>query len=151
MNDDFDIEDIYYAAREICEWRCAATGKRVTGLTLCIWDDKEKIDGRNLLLFSSKYVKYAAPTATEEDTGVETQAEGSAKEIASTLTEPSSKEVTSTAPSKKGGKEKKPFQPMKSYPHFTPEERSRIEGLLEQAKKNYSSVKVLTTNFENNK
>lgn len=54
---DFDIEDVYFAAREVCEWRCSATGKKTSGLVLCIWDSSKPIDGRNMLLFSGKYVK----------------------------------------------------------------------------------------------
>ena len=57
LETDIDIEDIYYAAREVCEWRCAITGERVTGLSLCIWDRSRKVDGSNLLLVSSKYSK----------------------------------------------------------------------------------------------
>lgn len=54
---DFDIDDIYFAAREISEWRCAATGKRVPGLSLKIWDTSKPINGKNMLLFGSKYAK----------------------------------------------------------------------------------------------
>ncbi len=57
MTEDYDIDDVFFAAREICEWRCAFTGNRVAGLNLCVWDTSKPVNGKNLLLVSSKYVK----------------------------------------------------------------------------------------------
>lgn len=56
LDADFDIDDIYFAARDICEWRCAACGKKnAGGLTLKVWDRQKPVNGSNLLLFSSQY------------------------------------------------------------------------------------------------
>ena len=59
---DFDYEDLYFAARELCETRCAATGERITGMNLAIWDKTKPVNGKNLLLFSGKYFKVASET-----------------------------------------------------------------------------------------
>lgn len=57
---DFDIEDLYFAAREVCETRCAATGERAPGMSLAIWDKSKPVNGKNLLLFSSRFIKDSA-------------------------------------------------------------------------------------------
>lgn len=57
LTEDYDLDDIYFAAREVCEWRCAFTGKRTPGLNLCVWDHSKPINGKNLLLVASKYAK----------------------------------------------------------------------------------------------
>lgn len=57
LEEDYDIDDIFFAAREVCEWRCAFSGKRTAGLNLCVWDHSKPVSGKNLLLVSSKYLK----------------------------------------------------------------------------------------------
>jgi len=52
LDKDFDIEDIFFAAREICEWRCSASGKRAANLKFVVWDESKPVNGKNLLLFS---------------------------------------------------------------------------------------------------
>lgn len=54
---DFDIEDVFFAAREVCESRCAASGERVTGMNLAVWDKSLPVNGKNLLLFAGRYLK----------------------------------------------------------------------------------------------
>lgn len=54
---DFDLEDVFFAAREVCESRCAASGERVTGMNLAVWDKSLPVNGKNLLLFAGKYLK----------------------------------------------------------------------------------------------
>lgn len=60
------MEDLVFAARELCESRCAGCGDRVTGMNLAIWDKSKPVNGKNLLLFAGKYTK----TASESPEGM---------------------------------------------------------------------------------
>ena len=96
---DFEIEDLYFAAREVCETRCAATGERSPGMSLAIWDKSKPVNGKNLLLFSSKFTKDSA----EKPEGMMSHA-------------------------------------------FTPEQKTRIEELLQKAEKEYDPKAVYMAN-----
>ena len=47
---DFDIDDVYFAVREVWGWRNAITGKKRNHLALSVWDRAKKVNGLNLIL-----------------------------------------------------------------------------------------------------
>jgi len=52
-----DIEDVYILAREVFEWTCVITNKRLHNLELVRWNPKKKASIRNLVLMSEEAAK----------------------------------------------------------------------------------------------
>jgi len=52
-----DIEDVYILVREVFEWTCVVTGKRLRDLELVRWNPKKKASIRNLVLMSEEAAK----------------------------------------------------------------------------------------------
>jgi len=67
---DYNITDIYYAAREIWQFRCIKTGKFKPRSLLVIWEKDKPIDKFNLVLVDSKVAKEINQCKPGEDLDV---------------------------------------------------------------------------------
>ena len=54
---DFDIEDIYFVAREMSEWKSTVSGVKGAGIELWVWDEGKMVNGKNLIVLSGKEFK----------------------------------------------------------------------------------------------
>lgn len=50
---DYDIRDIYFCAREVFNWTCALTRKKVSNVSIWVWDFDKKVDCSNMILVSN--------------------------------------------------------------------------------------------------
>lgn len=53
----FDIEDVYFVCRDICNWKSVISGKESNSLELFVWDLDKDISGKNLILVTREESK----------------------------------------------------------------------------------------------
>lgn len=67
---DYNISDVYFAAREIWHFKCIKTGCFMLRSLLVIWDKTKKIDRFNLILVGTKLAKELNECKPGEDSEV---------------------------------------------------------------------------------
>lgn len=54
---DFDIEDIYFVCRDMCDWKSVISGKKAPPMELLVYCLDRNINGKNLALVTKKEAK----------------------------------------------------------------------------------------------